>query len=188
VAVGTGAQATGTNTTALGDNAVASGNFAVAVGNNAVASHNNAVALGNGSTTSAANTVSVGSVGSERRVTNVANGTSGTDAVNLNQLNAALGSGASTTLAQSQAYTDQQVGALRRLAFSGIAQAAAIVPLAPPADGETTVNLGLASYGGYMAGGVAIARQIGSRINLNGGVGFSSGGQTLLRVGMGFRF
>jgi autotransporter adhesin len=106
----------------------------------------------------------------------------------MDQLNAALGGGAANTLAQANAYTDQQIGNLRRLAFSGIAQAAALVPLAPASDGETTVNVGFASYGGYVAGGVAVARQVGSRVNINGGVGFSSGGQTLMRVGMGFRF
>ena len=45
--MGTGALATGTNTTAVGDNAVASGNFGVALGNGALASADNSVALGN---------------------------------------------------------------------------------------------------------------------------------------------
>jgi len=72
VAGGAGAQATGTNTTAVGDNAVASGA--------------NSVALGNGSIADQANTVSVGSPGSERRITNVAAGIAPTDAVNFSQL------------------------------------------------------------------------------------------------------
>jgi len=165
VAVGTGAQAINTNTTALGDNAVASGQYAVAVGNNAVASHTNSIAIGNGSVTSAANTVSVGSVGNERQITNVAAGVSATDAVNMGQLNQ-----------------------LRSQTNRGIAQAAAIIPLAPSGAGDTTVNVGFASYGGEQAGGIALAHQVGARINLNAGMGLSGNGMNLLRVGAGFHF
>ena len=184
VAVGTGAQALGTNTTALGDNATATGNHAVAVGNSAVASHTNAVALGNGSVTSAANTVSVGSAGNERRITNVAAGVDSTDAVNVSQLNAAMNGG--TVVAN--AYTDQQIDALRRDAYRGIAQAAALVPMAPAAVGESTLNAGIANYGGESAIGIAFASQISERMNFNAGVGTSGGSKNLIRVGLGIRF
>ncbi|MDO9280794.1 MAG: YadA-like family protein [Methylotenera sp.] len=188
VAVGTGAQAIGTNTTALGDNAVASGQYAVAVGNNAVASHANSVAIGNASTTSSANTVSVGATGSERRITNVAAGIDSTDAVNMSQLNAALNGQGAGTLAAANTYTDQQIKQLRSQAYSGIAQAAAIIPLAPNGAGGTTINVGFASYGGEQAGGVALAHQWGERVNLNAGLGFSGSGTNLVRVGAGFHF
>ena len=189
VAVGTGAQAINTNTTALGDNAVASGQYAVAVGNNAVASHTNSVAIGNGSTTSAANTVSVGSAGNGRRITNVAAGVDATDAVNMSQLNAALNGQGSGALAAANSYTDQQIKQLKSQANSGIAQAAAIVPLAPSGAGDTTVNVGFASYGGEQAGGIALAHQVGERFNLNAGLGFSGNSSTnLVRVGAGFHF
>jgi autotransporter adhesin len=184
VAVGTGAQALGTNTTALGDNATASGNFGVAVGNNAVASHTNSVALGNGSVTSAANTVSVGSAGNERRVSNVAAGVNSTDAVNVNQLNAAINSGAATT----NAYTDQQISQLRRDAYRGIAQAGAMVPMTPASVGESTLNAGIANYGGESAIGLAFASQIGERVSINAGVSTSGGSTNLIRAGIGIRF
>jgi autotransporter adhesin len=188
VAVGTGAQATGTNTTALGDNALAAGNLSVALGNNAQAMHDNSVALGNASLTSDANTVSVGSAGNERRVTNVAGPVNATDAVNKQYVDTLISTGSSDTLLQANAYTDQQIGALRKEAFRGIAQAAALIPLAPAGAGETTVNVGVATYGGETGGGIAVAHQLGSRLNLNGGVGFSSGGKSLVRAGMGWRF
>ena len=91
-------------------------------------------------------------------------------------------------LAAAKAYTDQEVGALRREAFRGIAQAAALIPLAPSATGETTLNVGLATYGGESAGGVAVAHQVGENWNLNGGIGFSGGGKSLARIGLGLRF
>lgn len=176
VAVGTGAQATGTNTTAVGDNAVASGNSAAAFGNNAQATHDNSVAIGNGSSTSAVNTVSVGSAGSERRITNVATPTNSTDAANKQYVDDQI------------AHTDRRVGLLRKDAFRGIAQAAAIMPLAPGQAGETTVNVGLGAYGGEYAGGLAVSHQLGEQLNVNAGVGFSSGNKNVVRVGLGFRF
>jgi autotransporter adhesin len=188
VAVGDSSTATGTTSTAVGYNASATGNNAVAIGNGAVASHTNSVALGAGSVTSAPNTVSVGSVGNERRITNVAAGIDPTDAVNVSQLDAALGGQSSGTLASANAYTDQQIGQLRSQAYRGIAQAAAIVPLVPSGDGDTTVNIGFASYGGEQAGGLAVAHQIGERLNINAGVGFSGKGFNLVRVGVGMHF
>ena len=92
-------------------------------------------------------------------------------------------SNGSLGVAQANAYTDQQVGALRREAFRGIAQAAALVPLAPGGVGETTVNVGVANYGGETAGGIAVAHQLGASLNLNAGVGFAGGGKLRSRAG-----
>ena len=208
---------TGMNSVAGGAGAVAGGNNALALGNDSRATANNSTALGTGATASHANSVAVGTgsattVGAQagynaayvgkssssgeanfggRTLTGVAPGAAGTDAANINQLN----SGVNQAIGQANNYTDQQLGSLRgemgdlrREAFRGIAQAAALVPLAPSGVGETTLNLGLASYGGEAAGGVAVAHQLNERINLNGGVGFSSGGRALVRVGVGMRF
>ena len=62
-----------------------------------------------------------------------------------------------------------------------------MVPLAPSGDGETTVNVGLATYGGQTAIGVGIARQVGP-VTLNGGFGAGSGKRNLVRIGAGWRF
>ena len=212
-AVGGHAEVNANNGTAIGANANVTAELGTALGTNALASHTNAVAIGAGSTTSADNTVSVGSAGSERRITNVATGTAGTDAVNLNQLQsnqaAMLGAaqsyadagdartlsaaqsyadaGNARTLQSANQYTDAQLGVLRKEAFAGIAQAAALVPMAPSGEGETTLNVGVASYGGQAAIGVAFARQIGS-VTINGGVALSGGKHNLVRVGAGWRF
>jgi autotransporter adhesin len=113
----------------------------------------------------------------------VAPGVAGTDAVNMDQLNAIVGGGA----AAANAYTDQQVGQLRKQAFQGIAAAAAVVAMTPGGVGETTLNVGAATYGGESALGMAMAHQVSQRVNINGGVGITSG-KTLGRVGVGFRF
>ena len=84
-------------------------------------------------------------------------------------------------------HTSQEVGALRKEAFAGIAQAAALIPLVPGGDGETTVNVGVASYGGQTAVGLAFAHQKG-RVMFNGGVGLGSGKRHLVRMGAGWRF
>ena len=119
----------------------------------------------------------------------MAAGINATDAVNMSQLNAALNGQGSGALAAANTYTDQQIKQLKSQANSGIAQAAAIVPLAPSGAGDTTVNVGFASYGGEQAGGIALAHQVGERFNLNAGLGFSGNSSTnLVRVGAGFHF
>jgi trimeric autotransporter adhesin len=223
-----GAQALGTNTTALGDNASATGNFGVAVGNNASASHTNSVAIGNGSTTSADNSVSVGSAGAERTISNVAAGTNATDVTNLQQVqeadaatlrsanahadagdartlrnaNAHADAGDARTLSAAQGYTDQrasetlgsanqftseQVSTLRKQAFAGIAQAAALAPLLPSAAGKTTVNVGAATFGGQAAVGMSFAHRLKSLV-VSGGIGVGSGSKSLVKIGAGFEF
>jgi autotransporter adhesin len=180
------------NAVAIGSNANiganASGSTAIGSGATVNAGVTNAVALVQGSVASASNTVSVGAAGAERRVTNVAPAVNGTDAVNLDQLNAALAGISDNSLAASKAYTDEQIGKLRKEAFIGIAQAAALVPMTPSSSGETTLNVGVASYGGYIAAGLAVAHQIGRQTILNGGVGLANEGRSLVRVGVGVRF
>jgi trimeric autotransporter adhesin len=129
-----------------------------------------------------ANTVSVGSVGGERQVTNVAAGTQGTDAVNVNQLKASS--------AQSQQYTDQQVGGLRtaindvgRNAYSGVAAATAL-SMIPDVDlGKTiAVGVGAATYKGYQATALGATARVTQNIKVRVGAGLGSGGTT---VGVG---
>ncbi|GLS14744.1 hypothetical protein GCM10007935_21760 [Hydrogenophaga electricum] len=109
------------------------------------------------------------------------------DARTLEQAQAYADTGDARTLDTSVQYTNAQIASLRKEAFAGIAQAAAMVPMAPSADGETTLNAGVASYGGQTAVGVAFARQIG-RVTLNGGIGASGGKRNLVRLGAGWRF
>ena len=95
--------------------------------------------------------------------------------------------GDARTLQTAAQHTGAQLAGLQREAFGGVAQAAALVPLAPAADGETTLNVGAASYGEQSAVGVAIAHQIG-RTTFNAGFGSSGGNRHLVRVGFGLRF
>lgn len=110
--------------------------------------------------------------------------------------------GDARTMQQAQAYADQgdartlhaaqknaaaQVAGLHREAFAGIAQAAALVPLDPSADGETTVNVGAATYGGQTALGLSLAHRTG-RMTFSAGAGTSGSSRTLVRVGLGWRF
>lgn len=115
------------------------------------------MAIGAGSVTTAPNTVSVGAPGAERRITNVATPINPTDAVNKAYVD---GIGA-VALGAANAYTDAQINQLRGEAFAGIASAAALMPIVPARSGQTTFNVGFATYGGYSAAGMAIAHQIG---------------------------
>lgn len=90
--------------------------------------------------------------------------------------------------AVANAYTDQQIGLLRRDAFRGIAQAATRVPMTPAAVGESTLNAGIANYGGESVIGIAFASQVSERMNINAGAGTSGGSKNLFRVGVGIRF
>ncbi len=109
------------------------------------------------------------------------------DARTLQSANQYTDQRAAETLAAANQHTDAQVSALRKEAFAGIAQAAALVPMAPSGEGETTLNVGVAAYGGQTAIGVAVARQIG-RVTLNGGIAASGGKRNLVRMGAGWRF
>lgn len=122
----------------------------------------------------------------------------------LHRANAYAARGDARTLQQAQAYADAGdartlnaatqhstalVTGLQREAFAGIAQAAAVVPMEPRFDGETTLNVGAATFGGQSALGLALSHQVGRTV-LNAGVGIGSNGskRTLVRVGLGWRF
>lgn len=120
----------------------------------------------------------------------------------LHIANAHADAGDARTLLQAQNHADQgdartleaatqhstaQVTTLQKEAFGGIAQAAALVPMEPQADGETTLNVGAASYGGQAAIGLAISHQFG-RATASAGVGTTGGKHKLVRVGLGWRF
>ena len=124
------------------------------------------------------------------------------DARTLRSANAHANAGDARTLSAAQGYTDQrasdtlnsanqftteQVSTLRKQAFAGIAQAAALTPLLPSGQGKTTVNVGAASYGGQAALGMTFAHRL-ENIVFSGGVGVGSGSKSLVKVGAGFEF
>lgn len=109
------------------------------------------------------------------------------DARTLGQANAYADQGDARTLGAAIQYTNAQVASLRKEAFAGIAQAAALIPMAPSGEGESTLNVGVATYGGQAALGIAYARQVG-RVVINGGIGASGGKRNLVRMGVGWRF
>jgi autotransporter adhesin len=59
--------------------------------------------------------------------------------------------------------------------------------LLPSTVGKTTVNAGVASYGGQAAIGVTFAHRLSSLV-VSGGVGAGAGSQHLVKVGAGFEF
>ncbi|URR36650.1 YadA-like family protein [Thermosynechococcus sp. HN-54] len=183
IALGNNSSTNGNNAIALGNAASASNANAIAIGSSASAIHPNSVAIGAGSVTTAPNTVSVGAPGAERRITNVAAPINPTDAVNKAYVD---GMGA-IALGAANAYTDAQINQLRGEAFAGIASAAALMPIVPARSGQTTFNVGFATYGGYSAAGVAMAHQVGPVI-IDAGASFSSAGYPLARIGIGARF
>ncbi|HTD29673.1 MAG TPA: YadA-like family protein, partial [Xanthomonadaceae bacterium] len=181
---GSKAQALGVSGSAIGANSVVT------------ADANNAVALGAGSVADQANTISVGDVGSERRIVNVAAGTSANDAVNLAQMQA----GDATTLAATNAFTTNQVGALqtrvdteftvqdRRIsrigamgaAFSGMAMNTAGLA------GENRVGVGFGSLSGQQAISVGYQRAFNNNhASVSVGGAFSSSDSSI-NAGAGF--
>lgn len=209
VAIGTGASAA-TNSVAIGAGATASHANSVALGSGSVTTSSNSVSVGAVGAERKIQNVAAGTLATD--AVNLGQ-MQAADAAVLSGANAYTDAGlainsandrayASAVAAQAEldanAYTDAavgtstaylegQIGELREEAFQGIAAAAAIVPMAPAGKGETTVNVGAATYGGQGALGLAAAHQISNRINLNAGVGLT-GGRTLGRVGVGFRF
>lgn len=109
------------------------------------------------------------------------------DARTLQQAHDYATQGDARTLHAAQQHTATRVAGLQRETAAGIAQAAALVPLDPWADGETTVNVGAATYGGQTALGLSLAHQSG-RVVFSGGVGTSGSKRTLVRLSLGWRF
>lgn len=111
------------------------------------------------------------------------------DAHTLQQAQAYADAGDARTLDAANQHSTALVVGLQREAFAGIAQAAALVPMEPNGDGETTLNVGAATYGGQTALGLALSHQVGRTV-VNAGVGFGNNGskRTLVRVGLGWRF
>ncbi|RUL74562.1 YadA family autotransporter adhesin [Dyella choica] len=152
--IGTGAQATGTNSIALGPNADATGN--------------NSVALGNGSVADRDNTVSVGSPGNERQITNVAPGTQRTDAANWGQVQDAVRDEhdwANHEFRQVDRRIDG-VGAMTA-AYGQMAFSAAGV------DSANRIGAGVGYQNGQAALAVGYSRRIGSHVNLSVGAATS---------------
>ncbi|AXK61792.1 YadA-like family protein [Burkholderia sp. IDO3] len=125
------------------------------------------------------------------KITNVGNATEKSDAVNLGQMNdaiqASVGLPAGTT---AKDYTDQQIQGVRgqindvsKNAYSGIAAATALTMI-PGVDPGKTLSFGIggATYKGYQAVALGGEARINQNLKVKGGVGLSSGGNT---VGMG---
>jgi len=173
VAIGAGAQAIADPTTAVGMNSLASGNNSVALGAAATATATNSVALGANSIATEANSVSVGSPGNERTITNVAPGVNPTDAVNVSQL----------------AGVQSNVNQVARLAYSGIAGAAAL-SMIPEVDPGKTLSLGIgtAGYQGYQAMAIGFTARIASNIKIKGGVAVNGSGGNSFGFGASYQW
>jgi len=128
--LGTGAIASGTDSTALGSHSVASGNDAVAVGANSIAARDH--------------TVSVGSAGNERQITHVAAGIERTDAANWGQVQDAV--------QEVRHWVRDRFRQAGRLANAGTAAAMAMtnVPQAYAAD-QSALGAGIGSFKGQSA-------------------------------------
>lgn len=109
------------------------------------------------------------------------------DARTLEQAQRYSDAGHANTLNAAQQHTNAAVGALRKEAFSGIAQAAALVPITPSAPGKNTVNAAVASYGGQAALGITFARRFTESLTVSGGVGVG-GKKRLVKLAMGYEF
>lgn len=59
--------------------------------------------------------------------------------------------------------------------------------MATSGEGKSTVNVGMAAYGGQMAVGVALAHRV-RNVVINGGIGVSGGKRHLVRLGAGWQF
>jgi trimeric autotransporter adhesin len=191
---GANSVASGDQSTAYGAGSNATGKQSTSIGAGSTASANNAVALGAGSVADRDNTVSVGSAGNERQVTNVAAGTQGTDAVNVNQLNDAISDAQSNTAQQVQqgvqqanAYTNQQIGIVKKQMNVLGATAMAASSLLPNARAEGNFQMSVAAgtYGGESALALGANWYVSDRVLVNAHVArsTSSYGSTGVSVG-----
>lgn len=173
VATGAAAQVVNSSATATGTNALASGTNSVALGAGAVATAENSVALGASSIASEANTVSVGSPGNERRITNVAPGMNPTDAVNMSQLGA----------------VQSNVNQVARMAYSGIASAAALTMIPEVDPGKTlSFGIGTAGYQGYQAVALGFTARITNNLKVKGGVAINGAGGNTYGAGAAYQW
>ncbi|KVP52455.1 hypothetical protein WJ90_09365 [Burkholderia ubonensis] len=157
----------------MGANAVASGSNSVAVGSGAMAIAPNSVALGASSIATDANTVSVGSPGNERRIMNVAPGMNPTDAVNMSQLSA----------------VQSNMNQVARLAYSGIAGAAALTMIPEVDPGKTlSVGFGTAGYQGYQAVAIGFTARITNNLKIKGGVAINGAGGNTYGAGASYQW
>lgn len=105
----------------------------------------------------------------------------------LQQAQAYADAGDARMLDAANQHTAAKVAGLRIEAFAGIASAAALAPMEPNGNGKSTLNVGVASYGGQTAIGLSFARQFNG-MTLNAGASKSNNGRTLTRVGFGWNF
>ncbi|MBK8337149.1 MAG: YadA-like family protein [Sterolibacteriaceae bacterium] len=157
---------------------------------------NNAQAAANTALTNSASAQSAASTALATAVTAESNARTYTDTRSRETLQQAMAysdsrmqSVAADTLDRSRAYTDQQIAAISKRAYGGIAAAAALGFVVPAQPGGVSLNVGVGSYRGAGAMGIAIARTSSdSRVVVNGGVGVAAGGGVLMRAGAGYTF
>ncbi|MDQ0017862.1 autotransporter adhesin, partial [Variovorax boronicumulans] len=105
------------------------------------------------------------------RISNVAPGILPNDAVNVEQLNQVRG----------------QVGSVARIAYSGIAMAAAMAGMpALESDKQFTIGLGVASYSGYFAMAIGASKRVNDHVIVKFGLSTSSGSKVLVNGGVGY--
>ncbi|MGJ7524810.1 YadA-like family protein [Variovorax sp. GB1P17] len=105
------------------------------------------------------------------RISNVAPGVLPGDAVNVQQLQEVQGN----------------IGNVARIAYSGIAMAAAMAGMPPLESGKQfTVGLGVANYAGYSAMAIGGSARINDRVVVRFGLGTSSGSKVLVNGGVGY--
>jgi autotransporter adhesin len=180
VALGNGAQATGTNSVAIGNGAT-------------TAAITNSVAHGAGSAATANNQVNVGN----RTIAGVTAGVAATDAVNVGQLNAAIAgvgvdiTGIEADIADLQAQDiilANNIHRVDRRAAGGTAVAIAMGGNAflPDKTFNLTGNLGL--YRSQLAGAVQLGAMISGNAAFNAavGTGFNHNGKLGGRAGFSF--
>lgn len=115
----------------------------------------------------------MGSPGNERTITNVAPGVNPTDAVNVSQL----------------AAVQSNMNQVARLAFSGIAGAAALSMIPEVDPGKTiSVGIGTAGYQGYQAMAIGFTARITNNLKLKGGVAVNAAGGNTYGIGASYQW
>jgi autotransporter adhesin len=92
-------------------------------------------------------------------------------------------------VSQSLSYLSQDVAALRKDAFRGIAATAALTQVnVPQMPGEAVLDFGIAGYKGAGAIGINFGYKTKNNSNFSVGVGYAGSGSAVVRIGFGFRF